>query len=183
MSIKSLVSARNYDGLFEIMQDSDDWVTQLEAAEGLIKLGDRRGIEFLQDLLNSEYDELSDAAAELLDTADARRVLEIIEAEIRREYENKVSSARIRLQKGQKVFRYTTLYLPADEFQHDVGGGEHFNIPDLDFAGLDGWEIVHILPRHSTRITNEMDPHVTGAYVLLKKEITPAESAELNSLL
>lgn len=182
MSIKNLIAMRDYDGLYEVMRDSDDWLTQLDAAEGLVKLGDRRGINFLQDLLNSEYEDLSAAATELLDTPDARRLLETIAAEIRREYESKVKNARVRLQKGQKVFRYKVLYLPADEFQQDTTNGETFTIPDLDFAGLDGWEIVHILPRHSMRITSEMDPHVTGAYVLMQKEITPAETAELDTI-
>ena len=45
--INELVKMRDIESLFELMTEDDEWLTQLDAAEGLIMLGDRRGYEFL----------------------------------------------------------------------------------------------------------------------------------------
>ena len=45
--IKDLVAMRDVDSLYELMTENDEWMTQLDAAEGLVRLGDRRGYEFL----------------------------------------------------------------------------------------------------------------------------------------
>ena len=45
--IDDLVAMRDSDSLYEIMTASDDEVLQVDAAEGLIKLGDPRGLNFL----------------------------------------------------------------------------------------------------------------------------------------
>jgi hypothetical protein len=45
--IDELVKMRDIETLFELMTEDDEWMTQLDAAEGLMKLGDRRGYEFL----------------------------------------------------------------------------------------------------------------------------------------
>ena len=59
--------------------------------------------------------------------------------------------------------------------------GEGFDVPALDNKGLEGWEVVHMLPTRRALLVGSVDDHFTGAYFLLKKEILPIESAELDS--
>jgi hypothetical protein len=40
--INELVRMRDAETLYELMTETDEWMTQLDAAEGLVKLGDRR---------------------------------------------------------------------------------------------------------------------------------------------
>lgn len=41
--IDELIRMRDVETLFELMAEHDDWLTRLDAAEGLALLGDRRG--------------------------------------------------------------------------------------------------------------------------------------------
>jgi len=52
--IDELVRMRDLDTLYELMTEDDEWLTQLDAAEGLVQLGDRRGYEFLLSAMMSE---------------------------------------------------------------------------------------------------------------------------------
>ena len=54
--INELVRMRDVDSLYEIMTEDDEWLNQLDAAEGLLKLGDRRGYEFILSAMMSEDD-------------------------------------------------------------------------------------------------------------------------------
>lgn len=45
--INDLVAMRDIKSLYEIMSEDEEWINQLDAAEGLVKLGDRRGYEFI----------------------------------------------------------------------------------------------------------------------------------------
>ena len=58
--------------------------------------------------------------------------------------------------------------------------GEGFEVPALDQHGLEGWEVVNMLPTRRALLVGSVDDHFTGAYFLLKKEVGPSESAELN---
>jgi hypothetical protein len=58
--------------------------------------------------------------------------------------------------------------------------GDGFSVPMLDEVGLEGWELVSYIPRRRQLLTGSMDDHFSGAYFLLKKEIAPDESAELD---
>ena len=49
----------------------------------------------------------------------------------------------------------------------------------LEEHGLEGWEIVHVLPSRRALLVGSVDDHFTGAYFLLKKEVLPTESTEL----
>jgi len=74
--INELVKMRDIDSLFELMTEDDEWLTQLDAAEGLIQLGDRRGYEFLLSAMMSEDDSMRETAREIFDSpelADAQR--------------------------------------------------------------------------------------------------------------
>ena len=45
--IKDLVAMGDVQTLYELMSEDEDWMNQLDAAEGLVRLGDLRGLEFL----------------------------------------------------------------------------------------------------------------------------------------
>lgn len=179
--IDELVRMRDTDTLFELMTEDDEWLTQLEAAGGLSKLGDRRGYEFLLTALLSDDEEISGVAQELIDSPELRKLREEIEAERQHTHRERVASARKRLQAGGKVFRYKTIYLPSGAIAGDDPLGKGFNIPALDEHGLEGWEVVHMLPSRGATLVSSIDNQLTGAYFLLKKEVLPSESADLEN--
>jgi len=104
-----------------------------------------------------------------------------IEAEREREHRARIDSARKRLQNGGKVFRYKMVYLPSGALIGEDLLGEGYDIPALEEHGLEGWEVVHMLPSRRALLVGSIDDHFTGAYFLLKKEFLPAESAELDN--
>lgn len=59
--------------------------------------------------------------------------------------------------------------------------GEGFDVPALEEHGLEGWEVIHMLPSRRALLVGSIDDHFTGAYFLLKKEFLPSESAELDN--
>ncbi len=178
--INELVKMRDLDTLFELMTEDDEWMTQLEAAEGLVKLGDRRGYEFLMTATMSDDKEILEVAQEIIDSPELTRMRSEIEAEQRRKHADHVQSAKKRLQNGGKVFRYKMVYLPAGVLMDEDPLGEGFDVPALEEHGLEGWEIVHVLPSRRASLVGSVDDHFTGAYFLLKKEVLPTESAELD---
>ena len=56
--INELIKMGDRDSLFEVMTGDEDWLTQLDAAEGLVRLGDRRGYEFLLTATMSDDEEI-----------------------------------------------------------------------------------------------------------------------------
>jgi len=179
--IDDLIAMRDIETLYEILSEDEDWLTQFDAADGLIKLGDRRGYEFIVTAMLSDDDEILEVAKEIQDSPEFKRLQRDIEAERESEKRAHLESARKRLQKGGKVFRYKMVYLPANALAGDDPLSKGFEIPALDDLGLAGWEIVHVTPTRRTIMATHADEHMTGAYFLLKKEITPNESAELDS--
>jgi len=178
--IDNLVSMRDIETLYELMTEDEEWMTQMEAAEGLVKLGDRRGYEFLMTAMMSDDEDILEVAQEILDSPEFSRMRSEIEAEQRRKHTEHVLSAKKRLQNGGKVFRYKMVYLPASALMEDDPLGEGFDVPGLDEHGLTGWEIVHLIPSRGARLVGSMEGTFTGAYFLLKKEILPSESADLD---
>ena len=178
--INELVSMRDIDSLFSVMTEHDDWMTQIDAAEGLVKCKDRRGYEFLLNATMSEDEEIAEIAKEVLDSPELARMRGEIEAEQERERRARIETAKKRLQKGGKVFRYKMVYLPAGEMLNEDPMSEGFDVPALDDFGLEGWELVHIIPRRSAVLVGSVDDHFTGAYFLLKREVLPFESADLD---
>jgi len=179
--IDELVRMRDVETLFELMTEDDDWLTQLDAAEGLVQLGDRRGYEFLLSALMSEDNEMRETAREIFDAPELAKMRAEIEAERQRERRERVVSARKRLQNGGKVFRYRMVYLPSGALLGDDPLGQGFDVPDLEKHGLEGWEVIHMLPSRRALLVGSIDDHFTGAYFLLKKEILPSENAELDN--
>ena len=179
--IDDLVAMRDIESLYELMTEDEEWMNQLDAAEGLVKLGDRRGYEFLLTATLSDDEEILEVANEIFDSPEIARMKREIEADRDREHRNHIESAKKRLQKGGKVFRYKMVYLAAGALMGDDPLGEGFEIPALDNKGLEGWEVVHMLPTRRALLVGSVDDHFTGAYFLLKKEVLPTESTELDS--
>lgn len=179
--INDLVAMRDIESLYELMTEDEEWMNQLDAAEGLVKLGDRRGYEFLLTATLSDDEEILEIANEIFDSPEIARMKREIEADREREHRIHIESAQKRLQKGGKVFRYKMVYLAAGALMGDDPLGEGFEVPALDNKGLEGWEVVQMLPTRRALLVGSVDDHFTGAYFLLKKEVLPTESAELDS--
>ena len=178
--INDLVAMRDVETLYELMTEDDEWMTQLDAAEGLVKLGDRRAYEFLLTATMSDDEAILEVAQEILASPELARMRREIEVEREREHRTHIESAKARLQKGGKVFRYKMVYLASAALMNDDPHDEGFNVPALENHGLEGWEVVNMMPRRRSQLVGSMDDHFTGAYFLLKKELLPAESAELD---
>jgi hypothetical protein len=180
--INDLVEMRDIESLVEVMEEHEDWIVQLDAAEGLAKLGDRRGLEYLLVAKDSEDYDVREVAKEILEDPAVARMRAEMEAEERRALLGSIGNAKARLQKGQKVFTYKMIYLPAGEILSEDTSDDGFNILGLDKAGLEGWEVVNIVPRKRQILVGDIDDHFVGAYFLLKKEMGADEGTELDAL-
>ena len=178
--IDELVRMRDVETLYELMTEDEEWMTQLDAAEGLVRLGDRRGYEFLLSATMSDDESILEVAQEILDSPDFAKMRDQIEAERVRSRSARVDSAKKRLQQGGKVFRYKMVYLPAGALMGDDPLSKGFPVPALEEHGLEGWEVVHMLPSRRALLVGSIDDHFTGAYFLLKKEFLPSESMDLD---
>ncbi len=177
--INDLVAMGDVQTLYELMAEDDDWMTQLDAAEGLVKLGDIRGLEFLRSAQQSEDQEIRQVAREILSdpVVEARRA-ELEAGEIKALREKKQAALK-RLQGGRKVFEYKMVYLPTGEFLDEDPMSEGFDVPALTEYGLEGWEVVNIIARRKQVLVDVVDDNMSGAYFLLKRELTAADSQEL----
>ena len=179
--IVELVKMHDVDTLYELMTEDDEWLTQLDAAEGLIQLGDRRGYEFVLSATMSDDDAIREAAQEIFESPELAKMRSDIEAEREREHRDRIASAKKRLQSGGKVFRYKMVYLPSGALIGDDPLGEGFDVPALEAHGLEGWEVVNMIPSWRALLVGSIDDHFTGAYFLLKREFLLSESAELDN--
>ena len=178
--IDDLVQMRDIESLYEIMTEDEEWLTQMDAAEGLIKLRDRRGYEYVTTALMSDDEEILEVAQEIVDSPEYARMRSEIEAEQRRKRLDSIQSAKKRLQNGGKVFRYKMVYLPVNALMEDDPLSEGFDVPALEEHGLTGWEIINIIPSRGARLVGSMEGIFTGAYFLLKKEVLPGEANDLD---
>lgn len=178
--IDELVRMRDVETLYELMTEDDEWITQLDAAEGLVRLGDRRGYEFLLSATLSDDESILEVAREIVDSPGFAKMRDEIEAEQERSHRARMEVARKRLQNGGKVFRYKMVYLPAGALMGDDPLSKGFPVPALEEHGLEGWEVLHMLPSRRALLVGSIDDHFTGAYFLLKKEFLPSEGAELD---
>ena len=175
-----LVAMRDVESLYELMTEDEEWLTQMDAAEGLIELGDRRGFEYIVTSMMSDDEEILEVAQEIMDTPEFGRMKGEIESEQRRKRADSIQSAKKRLQGGGKVFQYKMIYLPVTVLMEDDPLSQGFAIPALEEHGLTGWEIINIIPSRGARLVGSMEGIFTGAYFLLKKEILPGEAGELD---
>lgn len=178
--IDELVRMRDVETLHELMTEDEEWLVQLEAAEGLVKLGDRRGYEFLVTALASDDEEILEVAREILASPELARMKNEIEAEREREHRVQIEAAKRRIQGGGRVFRYKMVYLPAAALMGADPLRNEYNVPSLDNHGLAGWEVVTVLPQRRSALVSSVDDHFTGAYFLLKKQVLPHEGVELD---
>lgn len=178
--IDDLVAMRDIETLYELMSEDDEWMTQLDAAEGLVKLGDRRGYEFIMTATLSDDDAILEVAQEILEGPEMQRMRREVESERENEHRTRLETARKRLTSGGKVYRYKMVYIAAGALMGDDPLGKGFEVPALDDLGLEGWEIVNMLPTRRALLVGSVDDHFTGAYFLLKKEVLPNESANLD---
>jgi hypothetical protein len=177
--IDQLVAMRDKDSLYEIMTENDEWMNQLDAAEGLVKLGDRRGYEFLMNATQSDDEEMAEVAQEIIDGPDVSRMQFEFEAERKRRHQDRLQTGRKRLQSGGKVFRYKMVYIPASVLTDEGSSSEGYELPALEQHGFEGWEIVHMLPSRRNILAGKQDFDFTGAYFLFKKEVLPGQMDEL----
>jgi len=177
--VDDLVTMRDAETLYELMTEDEEWITQFDAAEGLIKLGDRRGYEFVITSMMSDDEEILEVAQEIMDSPEFARMKSDIEAEQGRMHTERIQFAKKRLQSGGKVFRYKMVYLPVNALMEDDPLSEGFDVPALEAHGLTGWEIINVIPSRGARLVGSMEGIFTGAYFLLKKEILPSEANDL----
>jgi hypothetical protein len=184
--INELVAMRDIESIYEIMTEDDEWMNQLDAAEGLVKLGDRRGYEFIITATLSDDEEILDVAKEIIASPALAKMRRQIEDEFASEHRAHLESAKKRLQKGGKVFRYKMVYLPAEALMNIDPMSAGFEVPALDHQGLEGWEVAHVTPTSGraslTTRDRDMGTIPSGAYFLLKKEVLPTESADLDKV-
>jgi hypothetical protein len=171
---------QDFESLYELMTENEEWLLQLEAAEGLVKLGDRRGYEFLTSAIMSDDEDILEVAREILASPELTHMKNTIEAEQEREHRAFIEAAKKRIEVGGKVFRYKMVYITAAALMGNDPLKNDYSVPPLDNHGLQGWEVVTILPQRRSMMVASVDDHFTGAYFLLKKEVLPHESADLD---
>ncbi|HEX5838435.1 MAG TPA: HEAT repeat domain-containing protein [Anaerolineales bacterium] len=178
--IDELVRMRDAETLYELMTEDEDWLTQFDAAEGLVRLGDRRAFSFLMTAMLSDDEEILEVAQEIISSTDFSRMRAEIEGEQRRKSEERLQQAKKRLQEGGRVFRYKMVYIPSSALTQDDPLSEGYPVPALEMHGLEGWEIVNMLPSRRNSLVGSVDDHFTGAYFLLKKEVLAGDTNDLN---
>lgn len=171
-SIDELARMGDRETLNEVMNENDDWMIQLDAAEALVKLNDSRGLEFLLIAREAEDNEIVAVAEEILRNPAARRMQEQLDASNKITRAERIEKARQRLQQDKKVFAYKIIYVASGDILLEDPLGEGFSVDELDQAGLEGWEVVNIIPRQKKILTSGVDDHIVGAYFFLKREVT-----------
>jgi len=179
-AIRDLVNMRDKESLYEIMTENDDFMYCLDAAEGLVTLGDMRGVEFLQDATQSEDEDIKAVAEEILASPEVRRMREDADATKRLARQAGRESARKRLQQGKSVFVYKTIYLPVSELVSGDISEDGENVEALNEFGGEGWEVAAFFANPEANSPITMSGKLTGGYFLLKKEIHPDEISELD---
>jgi hypothetical protein len=178
--IDDLVAMGDIPTLHDLMAEDDDWMVQLDAAEGLVKLGDNRGLEFLLSAEQTDDIDMRKVAKEILSSPAVASKRAELEAQEQRELQAKKQLAIKRLQSGRKVFQYKMVYLPAGDLLDEDPLSEGFDVPALTQYGLEGWEVVSVIPRRKQTLVQVVEDNMSGAYFLLKRELSPAESQELD---
>lgn len=171
-SIDELARMGDRETLNEVMDENDDWMIQLDAAEALVKLNDSRGLEFLLIARESEDEEIVAVAEEILQGPTVRRMKEQLDAGKKTARAERIEKAKLRLQQNKKVFAYKVVYVASGDILLEDPLGEGFSIDELDQAGLEGWEVVSMIPRRKQILVSGLDEHLVGAYFFLKREVS-----------
>ena len=69
IEIIEMKSKGDVEGLFALLQSNrqKDWMLRLDAAEALAQLGDKRGLDYLNQMMNSSDKDIQEVALEILD--------------------------------------------------------------------------------------------------------------------
>jgi hypothetical protein len=182
-AIEDLVRMGDIDSLYEVMTENEDFMYSLDAAEGLIILGDKRGIEYLLDATQSDDEDISGVAREILDSPEVRRKREELDVDQKKERQAALENVKKRIAEGRKVFIYKTVFLPSSYFISAVPSEDGDSVEALNDFGFDGWEVAAFLGSPGgPRASVTMSGRPTGGYFLIKKEVSANESAELDAL-
>ncbi|SRR5258706_1436854 len=181
-AIQDLVNMRDIDSLYEVMTENDDFMYCLDAAEGLVMLGDQRGVEFLQEATQSEDEDISTIAQEILDSPEVRRKRDELQVDKKREREAFLEAAQKRIREGKKVFIYKSVYLPASFFLGNELAEDGESVPALNDFGFEGWEVTAFVGKVGRASPLSADGNLSGGYFLIKKEISADEISELEEL-
>jgi hypothetical protein len=181
-AIQNLVNMGDIDSLFEVMTENEDFMYCLDAAEGLVVLGDKRGIEFLVDATQSEDEDISAIAQEILDSPEIRRKRDEIEIDKKQEREAMTETAKKRIREGKKVFIYKTVYLASSFFISDESSEEGESVPALNDFGFEGWEVAAFIGKASRATPLSPNGSPSGGYFILKKQVFADEISELDEL-
>lgn len=111
--------------------------------------------------------------------------------EFNRQKENlllsKFKELKSKIENGEQIFLYDSIYVPVDSIVNEEALNEDFSISILRKAGLQGWEVVGILPRTvSIGLTNRvlgagdtaiswgagLGGNVMGVHIILKMEMS-----------
>ncbi len=176
-AIQDLVNMGDIDSLYEVMTEHEDFIYCFDAAEGLIRLGDKRGVEFLVDAAQSEDEDIRGIAQEMLDSPEVRRKCEEFEGEKKKERQAALESVRKRIAEGKKVFIYKTIFLPSSYFINPNPSEDGKSVDALNDFGFEGWEVAAFFPLPSAGLRGN-----PGGHFLIKKEVSANESAELDDL-
>lgn len=190
-AIQDLVKMGDIDSLYEVMTEHEDFIYCFDAAEGLIMLGDKRGIEFLVDATQSDDEDINAVAREILDSPEVRRKREELEGDKKKERQVALESVRKRIAEGKKVFIYKTIFLPSSYFISADPSEDGDSVDALNEFGFEGWEVAAFFPAPNVGLRGSfgmgaapvtVSGNLTGGYFLLKKEVSANESAELDEL-
>jgi hypothetical protein len=181
-AIQDLIKMHDIESLYEVMTENDDFMYCLDAAEGLVMLGDPRGIEFLTEANQSEDEDISAVAREILDSPDVRRKREDLEVDKKREHEDYLATARKRLQDGKKVFIYKTVYLSANFFLSNELSEDGEDVPALNDFGFEGWEVAAFVGKVGRASPISANGNLSGGFFVMKKELAADETSGLDGL-
>jgi hypothetical protein len=120
------------------------------------------------------------------ETENARLAREQYEAQRAEVALVKVQDMRLRIDNGERVILYETIYLPVDSQIVDEIPNKNFSIAALRRNGFYGWDIVAIIPRtFGIALTNTsfgsssgetwgagVGGNVVGVHVVIKKEVS-----------
>lgn len=104
----------------------------------------------------------------------------------------KLEEIRTRTQNGEKIFLYDNIYVPVDSIVNKQTLNDEFSISIICRAGLQGWEVIGIVPRTiGVGLTNSsigstfgetwgagLGGNVMGVHVMLKKELSSQNTTD-----
>jgi len=121
---------------------------------------------------------------------------EALKAQLNEKFQDWQKRSNQLFDRGSSLYLYSSVYLGVDSTFHDQGELADFDLAELQAKGLDGWQVIGVIPRtHGIALTNTssgstwgeswgagIGGNVIGVYVLLAKAVSAFDnspSAEL----